>query len=223
MTGDLVVLLHLCDSLFPLGSFAHSDGLEAASSRGDVQDGPALRGWMDSLLHATLRHSEGPVVARSWQHMGLGDAAALANLDAEASALRPSSTGREASRAMGARLLKTWSGLRPTPALLAMTQRLPSLSLPSAFGVVCAAADLGQHEAVSGFLYTRLASTVSAAMRLMPLGQHEAHSQLAACLGEVPALTAAIVADRAPLTAFAPAFDIASMRQQYGHSRLFRS
>src|SRR6185503_8361644 len=30
--APLLALLHLCDSLFPLGGFAHSDGLEAATT-----------------------------------------------------------------------------------------------------------------------------------------------------------------------------------------------
>jgi len=34
-------LLHLCDSLFPLGAFAHSDGLETATVAGAVRDAEA--------------------------------------------------------------------------------------------------------------------------------------------------------------------------------------
>ena len=34
-----LALLHLCDSLFPLGSFAHSDGLETVASSGAVVSG----------------------------------------------------------------------------------------------------------------------------------------------------------------------------------------
>ena len=30
----LLALLHLCDSLFPIGSFAYSDGLESAAAAG---------------------------------------------------------------------------------------------------------------------------------------------------------------------------------------------
>ena len=223
MTGNLVVLLHLCDSLFPLGSFAHSDGLEAATSRGDIHDAVSLREWMRTLMRTSLRRAEAPTVARAWQHMQTGDLEALTALDAEAWAMRPSSTGRDASRAMGARLLKTWSGLRPTPPLQRIVERQPLIGLPAAFAVVCASAGLGQPESVSGFVYTRLASTVSAAMRLMPLGQHDAHALLTACLSGVGGMTEEVIGDQAPLSSFAPGLDLASMRQQYGHSRLFRS
>src|SRR5262245_61799935 len=108
MTDHLVVLLHLCDSLFPIGSFAHSDGLEAATSRGDIQTPHDLRAWMEVTLTETLRRIEGPTVARAWHAVKHEQFAALTALDDEVYALRPTSAGRESTRAMGSRLLKTW-------------------------------------------------------------------------------------------------------------------
>jgi urease accessory protein UreF len=80
-----------------------------------------------------------------------------------------------------------------------------------------------RREAVEAFAYTRLAATISAAMRLMPIGQTEAHALLAQALDRVPALAAVIAARNARLESFSPALDVAAMTQQYLHSRLFRS
>ena len=61
-------------------------------------------------------------------------------------------------------------------------------------------------------------------MRLMPIGQHEAHALLAdAARRGVPAVVERGHADAATVRVFAPALDIAAMSQQYVHSRLFRS
>jgi urease accessory protein len=89
--------------------------------------------------------------------------------------------------------------------------------------VACGASGIASRATLEGFFYTRLASAVSAAMRLMPLGQGDAHGLLAEMLARVPARLDRMVerADR-PMT-FAPALDIAAMRHQYVHSRLFRS
>jgi urease accessory protein len=95
--------------------------------------------------------------------------------------------------------------------------------LPVAFGAVAADAVIGQEEAVQGYIYTRLAAAVSAAMRLMALGQHAGHQLLATALTNVPAMSGAIVDDDRPLMSFVPLLDIEAMRQQYVHSRLFRS
>ena len=96
-------------------------------------------------------------------------------------------------------------------------------ALPVAFAAVCACSGIDRRRSVEAFAYTRLAATVSAAMRLMPLGQTEAHRLLAGTLARVPEAVDAMVARNARAESFAPAMDVAAMSQQYLHSRLFRS
>ena len=61
-TDALLSLLHLCDSLFPIGSFAYSDGLESAAAGGRVT-GTAIspRGWR-SALEEGFGRSDGPAI-----------------------------------------------------------------------------------------------------------------------------------------------------------------
>jgi urease accessory protein len=223
MTGQLVVLLHLCDSLFPIGSFAHSDGLEAATTEGRIESAEDLRAWMDATLSETLRWLEGPAVARAWQAFTNDEYEAIAALDDELHAFRPSSSGREATRAMGGRLVRTWQQIRPSNAVERLLSERTTFTLPVAFGVVSAASSIPARAAVEGFMYTRLAAMVSTAMRLMPIGQQKGHTLLAHALCEVPALAGAVLADAAPLRSFTPMLDTMAMTQQYGQSRLFRS
>jgi len=223
MASQLVVLLHLCDSLFPIGSFAHSDGLEAATSRGEIQSAAELSGWMDVTLTEILRRVEAPALARAWQATAEHRFDALAGLDDEVYALRPSSTGRESTRAMGSRLLKTWQQIRPCDAVERLLSSRDHLTLPVAFGVVAAAAAIPQRDALEGFCYTRLAAIVSAAMRLMPLGQRESHTLLAERLSRVPGVVGEVLAGNGQLGAFTPVLDVMVMSQQYVESRLFKS
>jgi len=228
-----LALLHLCDSLFPIGAFTHSDGLESATSDGRVATASDLRAWLDACLDETIGRLEGPAVWQAWIAVRDGDWAAVETLDEELTALRPSSAVRRSSRAMGARLLTTWSALHPgSPFDSRMTERslgagptrndATGLSLPIAFAAVCVSVGVERREAVEAFAYTRLAATTSAAMRLMPIGQTDAHALLAQALGRVPALAAGIAARNA-LESFSPQLDVAAMTQQYLHSRLFRS
>lgn len=217
-------LLHLCDSLFPIGGFSHSDGLEAATTSGAVKTAADLRAWMDACLDETLAHCDGPAMSQAWHLFAECRWDDIGALDAEVHALRPSSTGRTAARAMGTRLVKTWHQMRPHPGLAIMLEADEvSFTLPVAFGAVCAAAGIEARAALEGFVYTRLAATISTAMRLMAIGQHEAHALLAATLARAPEVVEAMMrSERAP-SAFAPALDLAAMSQQYVHSRLFRS
>lgn len=220
----MFALLHLCDSLFPIGAFSHSDGLEAATASGDIGSGAALALWMDACLGEVLAKCDGPAVARAWRLTVEERWPALAALDSEVHAMRPSSAGRQASRAMGTRLVRTWQQIRPEPSLArAVADAGPELTLPVAFGAVCAAARIDERAAIEGFFYTRLSATISSAMRLMPLGQHEAHALLADALARARPIVDRIVSSDIEPSVFAPALDIAAMSQQYVASRLFKS
>jgi len=222
-----LALLHLCDSAFPLGSFAYSDGLEAAATDGRVASTNDLRAWIDACLDESIGRMEGPAVWQAWAAVADGDWRALELLDDELTALRPSSGARRSTRAMGARLLTTWQALSPDPRLADLVTRAHggrlAPVLPIAFAVVCACAGVDRRRAVDAFAYTRLAATISAAMRLIPVGQSDAHALLARTLDRVPAVVDRIIERDAAVESFAPALDIEMMRQQHLHSRLFRS
>jgi urease accessory protein len=253
----MVRLLHLCDSLFPIGGFAYSDGLEAAADWGQTPIGTVLslgvrpqlardggpgaperagewsardgglREWLDVCLDETIGRLEGPAVSRAWTAFMDADWAAVAHIDAELTALRPSSSVRRSSRAMGLRLLSTWQALHPHAraehALALARQGVLGPTLPVAFAGACVSIGVDRHLAVEGYAYTRLAATISAAMRLMPIGQTAAHAELARVLDRVRDVVNAMATGPAELQCFTPVMDIAAMTQQYLHSRLFRS
>jgi urease accessory protein len=217
-------LLQLCDSLFPLGGFSYSDGLEAATASGLVADARDLRHWMDACLDETLGQSEGPATWHAWHFVVERQWEALAVLDAEVHAIRPSSTARAASRAMGTRLLRTWQHIHPHSDVARLLDGTTAVfTLPVAFGAACAVSDVESRACLEGFMYTRLAATVSTAMRLMAIGQHEAHALLSTTPARAPAAVDRVMKGRGRPSAFTPALDAASMSQQYVHSRLFRS
>jgi urease accessory protein len=226
MSRPLLALLHLSDSLFPIGGFGYSDGLEAATATGLVQTPADLKEWLDVCLDEVVGRTDGPATLRSWCAFHRQDWEALSELDQEITAIRPSSATRRSSRAMGLRLVRTWSTLYLDRRLehlldLARLERLGP-ALPIAFGCVCASAGVELRDAGVAFAYTRLASTTSAALRLMRIGQTDAHARLAEVLERVPAVVDAMTT-RARPESFAPAMDVSAMAQQYLHSRLFRS
>jgi len=222
----LLALLHLSDSLFPIGGFGYSDGLEAAAAAGLVQTPADLQTWLDVCLDEVLGRTDGPAALRAWSAFGRRDWDAICHLDEEITAMRPAAATRRSSRSMGRRLVTTWSTLYLDDCLehlldLVRLRRLGP-ALPIAFGCACASAGIEMRDAGVAFAYTRLASTTSAALRLIRIGQTDAHALLAETLTRVPAVVDAMLT-RARPESFTPAMDVAAMAQQYLHSRLFRS
>jgi urease accessory protein len=226
MSRPLLALLHLCDSLFPIGSFGYSDGLEAATAAGLVHTPADLQAWLDICLDEVVGRMDGPAALRAWSAFDCQDWEALSEVDEEITAMRPSSATRHSNKAMGLRLLTTWNALYPDRLMdhlldLAHGQGLGP-ALPVAFGCACASAGVAMRDTAAAFAYTRLASTTSAALRLMRIGQTDAHRRLAGTLERVPVVVDAMMT-RARPESFAPAMDVSAMAQQYLHSRLFRS
>jgi len=222
----LLALLHLSDSLFPIGGFGYSDGLEAATAARFVETPADLQAWLDVCLDEAIGRLDGPAVLGAWSAFHRRDWDTLGDLDQELTAMRPSSATRRSSQAMGLRLATTWSALYPDRRLdhlldLARRQWLGP-TLPIVFGCACAAAGVGMRDAGAAFAYTRLASTTSAALRLMRIGQTDAHARLAETLQRVPIVVDAMTT-RTRSESFTPAMDVSAMTQQYLHSRLFRS
>jgi urease accessory protein len=224
---EIAPLLHLCDSLFPIGAFAHSEGLEAATTDGVVATAADLRQWLDVCLDEGIARCDGPAMAIARRAFDDERWDVLAALDDALIAMKPAETTRQSSRSMGVRLVKTWQRIRPHHRLAAVVERASAgadgPSLPVAFAVVCAASGIDPKMTIEGFAYTRLAATASCAMRLMAIGQMEAHALLAATLARVPDVVSGLLARDGEPESFAPALDLAVMRQPHVRSRLFRS
>src|SRR5580765_3277677 len=109
----LLSLLHLCDSLFPIGAFAYSDGLESAAVNGLVTGAADLFEWLEACRDEGFGRADGPALVIAWSAVENEDWEAVVAIDGDITALRASSTTRMANRSMGLRLLKTWQGLHP--------------------------------------------------------------------------------------------------------------
>src|SRR6266566_1225257 len=103
----------------PAGAFAYSDGLEAAAvlwmtghRRQDAERSVEhLRAWMDVTLDETIGRLDGPAVWRAWHAFREERWDVIVALDEELTALRPLVAARRSSRAIGLRVLTTWSTL----------------------------------------------------------------------------------------------------------------
>ena len=195
---------------FPVGAFAYSHGLEAAVAGAQVTDADTTQAWIEALL----RHGAGRNDAILLAHALRGHDPQ--ELDALARALAASRERLLEAEAMGAAFAEAvaagWGGDGAPRAY------------PVALGVAAREHGLPLDETVRLALLAFASNLVSAAIRLVPLGQAEGQRILAALAPAVEAVAIeALAADLDDLSGCALAADIAAMRHETQTVRLFRT
>jgi urease accessory protein len=206
---SLLRLLTWLSPAFPTGGFAYSHGLEWAVEAGDVRDEASLTAWMEDTLRLGALWSDAILVRLA--HRG-EDVAALGM------ALCPSAERRLESSAQGAAFAlaaASWPGVNwqdePLPYAVAV-------------GKLAAAHGVAEDDTTLAFLHAASANMVSAAVRLIPLGQAaglRVQAALEPTILEITRASAAMGPEE--LGGACWGAEIAAMRHETQYTRLFRS
>ena len=221
--GHLVPLLTLFSATFPTGSFAYSHGLEAAVAERIVTDAKAVCDWLDVLLSRGSGWNDLVLTALAHRAVSRGDTVELEELAALGTALSGSAERRHETLALGAAYLvaaRPWTaGAEEMP-----FDEASKVPLPVAAGAVAARASLPLGDCLVAYGHNFASALVSAAVRLVPLGQSEwvtiLHDLTPAIVGNASRAVHATLDD---LGSAAIVSDIAAMRHETLRTRLFRS
>jgi len=208
----LLKLIHLADSALPIGSGAHSFGLETLVAEGALS-AEVLPGFLDDyLLETGILEA---VFCCAAYRAGYLEWAAL---NQQLSARKPARESREASLTLGRRFLQLFSTLE--------CREIPTgdAHYATAFGYAAFALGIAEEVAAPVYLQQTITALVSACQRLMPVGQQRA----ARLLWDLkPAILRAARAGAAlqidTVAGFMPMLEMASMRHVVLETRLFIS
>jgi urease accessory protein len=218
-------LLAWLSPAYPVGAFSYSHGLEWAVEEGDVRDAESLHCWLIDILRHGVGRNDAILFAHAHRAAASDDEVALGEIVELALALSPSRERHLETTAQGNAFLKATRDAWPCAALDRLARTAPGdIPYPVAIAVAAAGHGIALEPALAPYLQAFIANLVSAGVRLVPLGQTAGLRVLAALETEVTAAAAA--ANAAPLDAVGGAAiraDLASMRHETQHTRLFRS
>jgi urease accessory protein len=222
--GDVTPLLVWLSPSFPVGSFAYSHGLEWAVEAGDVSDAASLEAWLDDLLHHGGPWSDAVLLAQTHRAVTAADDAKLAEVAALAAALAPSRERRLETLAQGAAFLAAVRAAWPSPALERANPFEKEIAFPVAVGIAAAGHGIALASTLEAYLVALVTNLVSAAVRLIPLGQTDGTKAVAKLVPVAKQMaTRAAAASLDDIGGAAFRSDIASMRHETQYTRLFRS
>jgi urease accessory protein len=214
-------LLAWLSPAFPTGGFAYSHGLEWAIESGDARSIAGLVAWLVDILEQGSGRSDAILMRHAHRATGAGDWTALAEI-AELSAALPFGRERRLETTAQGRAFLNAAAAWPGPILARLAEA--DVGYPVAVGAVAAAHGVAEDRAALGLLHAFAANLVSAAVRLVPLGQQAGLRVLAALepvlLSTAAQTRSAVLDDLGTATLRA---DLAALHHETQYTRLFRS
>ncbi len=219
-TTSTLRLLTWLSPAFPTGAFAYSHGVEWAVQSNDITDRDSLLDWLETLLrHGSARTD---TILLRHAHRAATDLDELAKLTELALATAPAAERRAETIHQGNAFLAAARPWHPTT-LQALSERT-DIPYPIAVGAMTGANNIPEDTAAAALLHAFAASLISAAVRIIPLGQSTGLSVLAALEPTILAVTdetkTATLDDLGGATWRA---DLAAMHHETQYTRLFRS
>lgn len=213
-------LLQLVSPALPVGAFAFSHGLEYAVHAGWIADADGLEDWLLGVLEHAIATVDAPLLLRCHRAAAAGDTAALAHWNDELLAWRETAELHQADVAVGGALVRLLGQL---PSLRATLPPAP-VSWACAFAAAAAALAIPARPALLAYLWSFAENQVTAALKLMPLGQSAGQRILLDAASVMPALAARAEAlDETAVGGGLPALALASSWHETQYSRLFRA
>jgi urease accessory protein len=208
---DLLAIAQWLSPAFPVGAFAYSHGLERAIATGEVRDAPSLEDWLADLLRFGSGRTDAILLSRA-----MDADADLAALGDWGFALAGSAEREREAAEQGGAFANTVAALTG--------EAVPFLPYPVAVGAAARRLRLPARRVAAFYLQGFAGNLVSAAVRLLPLGQTEGQRVLAALRPTIAQVAAE--AAGAPLAAIGVAAfgaELAAMHHETMSPRIFRT
>jgi len=229
-TSALYDLLSWMSPAWPIGAFAHSGGLEWVVEEGYATDRATTQQWIADLVeHGGIRNDLVTFV-HAWRAATANAPEALAEVAQLSAAMQTGHERRVEATAQGAAFRRiALMSAEPTAfaALLANIED-DDLTYPVAAAVLFACHGIALPPSLTAYLHGVVANLVSAAQRLIPLGQTDGQRvlrELRATVFEAAARAAALP-DADPFTQMGGAAllaELGCMAHETQYTRLFRT
>ncbi len=210
---------------YPVGAFSYSSGIEWAVESGDIRNAESLRRWLAVVIGEGGGFCDAVFFAHAHRSLLDDDPAALRAVAELAAAFAPSKERHLETTAQGSAFIAATRAAWPCAALDVLDQAWTGpIAYPIAVGVTAGGHGIALEPALRAYLQALAANSISAGVRLIPLGQSDGQRVLAG-LEPVVERTAqrALTASLDDIGSAALRTDLASLRHETQYTRLFRS
>lgn len=228
-----LLLRQMNDALFPLGTFAHSWGLETYIQKNLVRNAAEAEAWLRAWLEENFLYGDLLCANLAWNLGTERNFPGLLGLENTARASKGPAELREAALKTGSRFVKNMSFLLPAAGLgdsfLAefagrLKERGASPSHACAYGAYCGCLGMDRKESMEAFCYAQVSSMITCCVKTVPLSQTRGQTLLAGLFGLIEKLLERLeTLEEDALYRSCPGFDIRAMEHETLYSRMYMS
>ena len=222
---SLLQMIQISDSLFPIGSFTLSNGLETFVVQEKLTTEEDLEQYLENFMQLLPYNNLG-IMVLAYKHAE--DPALLRELDAMALALKVPREVREGTIRLCRRFLKLWMAIRQYPRLVWYQKEISAGNCMGdhaiAVGLYAKEIGLDREEAAAVYVYSLLMAIITNAVKTVPLSQISGQrignrflEKVDACVRQAEELC---IDD---LGVSGPQMDIAAMNHETLYTRLYMS
>lgn len=224
-----IVLQQICDSVFPIGAYSHSYGLETYIQLERVRDEATAWEFLAGQVRYPLTYTELLGMRLAFDATAAEDLARVVDLEARLAALKVPAETRAASEKLAARFVRTTAGLGALGERGAATYRAyaaarPTHAVNAAYGVFAALAGMDLEHLLRRYLYAQVSALTVTCVKTIPLSQTAGQGLIARSIPlQVEAVHRALAAGDGMLGLSMPGFDVRCIEHESLYSRLYMS
>ena len=217
---DTLRLLQLSSATLPVGAFSFSQGLEYAIDQQWLNSVEDIHNWLEVSLLESMAYLDVPVLLRMKRAKKNNDPQNFFYWSDYLLASRESSELFMAEKNMGVAMFRLLKNLD-----LNIKDFVPDTpSFLSAYVLACSQWELSDDQSMQGYLWSWLENQVSAASKLLPMGQTQAQKMLLGISDKIPkVMEIANTLEDDDIGSSLPKMAMASAWHETQYSRLFRS
>lgn len=226
--SDVLKVIQICDSNFPIGSFNHSYGMETYLRLKKIYDTKTFKEWLKVFLNEQFIYSDALAIKMLYEYLKNDDLESIWDLDNRITVQSVAFESRNGGKLVASRMIKLFMDLYNFELLNIYYEKLKNKKAfghPAiVFGMLMYSLKFSMKEAIIYHMYSSVSTLISNAVRTIPLGQKDGQLLLKEFSDEFQNLYNIIVnLDYEYFGANSPGLELSQIKHETMEFRLFMS
>jgi urease accessory protein len=182
ISNQFFTLLQIADSIFPIGSYTQSNGLETYVQKGIVRDSESSKEYLRHMLTSSVKYNDGLAVKLAYEYAKARDVDKILELDELLTCSKAPREIKEGSMKLCTRFIKLINTIKRTKLIDLYEEAIKEEKAYGqyciSFGIFAAQCDISKEEALMAYVYNQASSIINNCTKLVPLGQLDGQKAL---------------------------------------------